>query len=128
MGRRAHFLSWYLHNSRGVAILIQNGVDCTIHKKVLDPLGRYIILKAIIKDKMYVLINVYAPNKDKHIVAFFKNLLITIQKDLDSENNIDLAGDFNCPLNLLSIRKVVILFTENQSHRALTTVCKESLI
>ena len=45
-------------NSRGVAILIKNGVDCTIHKNVLDPLGRYTILKAKIKDKMYVLINV----------------------------------------------------------------------
>ena len=95
--------SFFCHgssNSRGVAILIKNGVDCTIHKKVLDPLGRYIILKAEIKDKMYVLINVYAPNKDKDIVAFLKNLLITIQKeDLDCENNILLGGDFNCPLN-----------------------------
>jgi len=46
-------------NSRGVAVLINKGVDCTIHKKILDPLGRYIILKAEIKDKIYVLINIY---------------------------------------------------------------------
>jgi len=57
-------------NSRGVAILIKKGVDCTIHKKILDPLGRYIILKAEIKDKIYVLVNIYAPNKDKEIVTF----------------------------------------------------------
>ena len=55
-------------NARGVSILIKNGFDCTIHQKILDPLGRFIILKADIKDKTYVLINVYAPNKDKDIV------------------------------------------------------------
>ena len=59
-------------NARGVAILIKNGFDCTIHQKILDPLGRFIILKADIKDKTYVLINVYAPNKDKDLISFFK--------------------------------------------------------
>ena len=48
----------------------------------------------------YVLINIYAPNKDKDIVAFLTKLLITLQnEDLDSENNIVIGGDFNCPLN-----------------------------
>ena len=117
-------------NSRGVAILIKNGVECTIHQKVLHPLGRYIILKAEINDKMYMLINVYAPNKDKDIVAFFNNLLITIQKEaLDSENKIvfNLVEISIALLTLLSIRKVVIPFKENQSHRALT-MCKENTI
>ena len=62
-------------NSRGVAILRKNGVDCTIYRKILDPLGRYIILKAQIQEKIYVLINVYAPNKDKELVKFFDSLL-----------------------------------------------------
>lgn len=66
-------------NSRGVAILIKKGVDCTIHKKILDPLGRYIILKAEIKDKIYVLVNIYAPNKDKEIVTFLNKLVITLK-------------------------------------------------
>ena len=52
-------------NSRGVAILFKNGIDCTINHKIVDPDGRYIILKACIQDRDYVLINVYAPNKDK---------------------------------------------------------------
>ena len=34
-------------NSRGVA-------DCIIHSKILDPVGRFVILKAEIKDKIYV--------------------------------------------------------------------------
>ena len=62
-------------NSRGFAILIKSGVDCTIYRKILDPLGRYIILKAQILEKLYVLINVYAPNKDKELVKFFDSLL-----------------------------------------------------
>ena len=49
---------------------------------------------------MYVLINVYAPNKDKDIVVFLNKLLITAQnEDLDCESNIIIGGDFNCPLN-----------------------------
>ena len=54
-------------NSCGVAILFRKGVDCVIHTKNLDPLERYIILKATIKDKIYILIYIYAPNKDKDI-------------------------------------------------------------
>ena len=88
-------------NARGVAILIKNDFDCTIHQKILDPLGRFIILKADIKDQTYVLINVYAPNKDKGLISFFNNnyLLATLQREnLDWEDNIVIGGDFNCPL------------------------------
>ena len=45
--------------------MFKNGIDCSINHKIVDPEGRYIILKACIQDKDYVLINVYAPNKDK---------------------------------------------------------------
>ena len=104
-------------NSCGVAILVQKDVDCTIHSKILDPLGQFVIVKAEIRDKMYVLIDIYAPNKDANIVSFFNNLLVTLQKNnLDEEENIIMGGDFNCPLNpsidkkggLLNPRKAVI--------------------
>ena len=86
-------------NSRGVAIRFKKGVDCIIHSKILDLAGRYVILKAEIKEKTYLLINIYAPNKDTNIVEFFKDLGTTLQKeDLDEEENIILGGDFNCPL------------------------------
>ena len=109
-------------NSRGVAILVKKGVDCTIHSKILDPLGRYVILKAEINDKMYVLINVYAPNKDTNIINFLNNLLITLRKNnFDEEENIIIGGDFNCPPNpildkkggLLIPRKSVVTTIEN---------------
>ena len=104
-------------NSRGVAILFKKGADCKIHFKILDPLGRYVILKAEIEDKIYVLSNIYAPNKDTAIENFLNNLLMTLQKNnLDEEENIVIGGDFNCHLNptmdkkggLLNPRKSVV--------------------
>ena len=87
-------------NSRGVAILIKKDVDCTIHSKILDPSGQFVIIKIEIEDKMYVLINIYALNRDASIVSFFNNLLATLQKNnVDEEDNIIMGGDFNCPLN-----------------------------
>ena len=67
-------------NSRGFAILLKRGVDISIQSKVLDPLGRFIILKAEIADATYVLINIYAPNKDKEIVKFFQDLTTVLKK------------------------------------------------
>ena len=110
-------------NSRGVAILFKNGFDCTIHQRILDPLGRYLILKIDIKDKTYVIINVYAPNKDKDLISFFNNLLATLQKEnLESEDNIIIGGDFNCPLNPDVDKKGGILF-----KRKSVTACIECL-
>ena len=45
-------------NSCGVAILFKKGFYCTVLSK-FHPLGRYLILKAEIKDKLYVLINIH---------------------------------------------------------------------
>ena len=91
-------------NSQGVAILFKNGIDCSINHKIVDPEGRYIILKACIQD--YVLTNAYAPNKDKDQVNFFNNLLSILQnKNLDSVDNIILGEDLNCPLDPLLDKK-----------------------
>ena len=57
-------------------------------------MGRYIVVKAVIKDKMYVLVNIYAPNKDEDIINFLKKLQT---ENLDSEENIVIGGDFNGP-------------------------------
>ena len=109
-------------NSRGVAILVKKGVDCTIHSKILDPLGRYVILKVENNDEMYVLINVRASNKDTNIINFLNNLLITLRKNnFNKEENIIIGGDFKCPPNpildkkggLLIPRKSVVTTIEN---------------
>ena len=87
-------------NARGVAILLNKGVDCCIQSKIIDPLGRFIIAKVEIEHNLYVLINVYAPNKDKENVKFFNDLLAILRReDLDAEESFIVGGDFNCPLN-----------------------------
>ena len=40
-------------NSCRVAVLIRNGFNCIIQNMVLDPSGRFIILKVTIEDKIY---------------------------------------------------------------------------
>ena len=62
-----------------MAILVKKGVDCTINSKITDPLGRYVMLKAEFEDKMYVLVNIYAPNEDKDIVNCLNNVLMTLR-------------------------------------------------
>ena len=67
---------------------------------VLDPLGCFVISKVQVDDKVYVLVNIYAPNKDKDSILFFKKLHTLPQtENLDSEEDIIVGGDFNCPLN-----------------------------
>ena len=59
-----------------------------------------IILKAGIQDKAYILVNIYAPNKDKVSGKLYKNLHRVLQtKDLDCEENIIIGVDFKCPLD-----------------------------
>ncbi|CAH3184618.1 unnamed protein product, partial [Porites lobata] len=78
-----------------------------------DPLGRFIILKIQIDDKVYVLVNIYAPNKDKDLIQFFRKLHGLLQtEDLDSEENIILGGDFNCP----GIWKMNVSLLEDENY------------
>ena len=66
--------------------------------------------KAEIKDRMYVLINVYASNKDTNIINFLNNLHITLRKNnFHEEENIIIGGDFNCPPNPILDKKVGLL-------------------
>ena len=68
--------------SRGVAILIKKkGVDCIIHSKTIDPLRRFILLRAEIANEKYTLINIYAPNKDNDLINFFENLRKILQEE-----------------------------------------------
>ena len=68
-------------------------------------LSKYGILKADIKDKIYVLINIYAPNKEKDLLTFFNKLIAILQKENLESEDIIIGGDFNCPLNLVFDKK-----------------------
>ena len=87
-------------NSRGVAILLKKGIDCTIHSEIIDPQGRFIILKADIADSKYTLINIYASNKDNDIANFFEKLRkALLEEHFDADEKVIVGGDFNCPMN-----------------------------
>ena len=76
----------YVH---GTAILISNKANCTELSTTADPLGRFIISKVQVDDKVYVLVNIYAPNEDKDSTFFFRKLNTLLQiENLDSEENM----------------------------------------
>ena len=62
-------------------------MNCTLLYTVPDPLGRFVISKVQVDDKVYVLTNIYAPNK----------YILLQTENLDSEGNVIVRGDFNCP-------------------------------
>ena len=87
-----------LLSTRGVAILIRNNFDCIVEEKVADAHGRFLILKVLLNGEQILLVNIYGPNRDNELVAFYLSLLQTIVKnDFHTIENIIMGGDFNCP-------------------------------
>ena len=82
------------NNARGVAILIRNNFDCVIKESVIDTNGRFIILKVLLSGEPALLVNIYGPNRDNELVAFYHTVLQTIvNKNLDDIENIIMGGD-----------------------------------
>ena len=87
-------------NVRGVAILFRNGFDISIDFSKTDTQGRFLVVKGNIEDNMFILANIYAPNRDRCSRIFFDNLQNhLVQFGISAEDNIIIGGDFNCPLN-----------------------------
>ena len=79
----------------------------------------------------YLLINLYAPNKDKDLKEFFKNLLNTSKKEKRKSTprkKFLMRGDFNCPLNPAIDKKEAYLINENRSYHVLGIVYKMNLM
>jgi len=112
-------------NARGVAVLIRRGLDIVIQHEHCDSKGRLIMLNAKIKDKNYFLVNLHGPNKDAEAVRFYQDLSTALRGiDLDSDRNVIVGGDFNCPLDptidkkggILIPRRHVINSIENSQN------------
>ena len=77
-------------NARGVAVLIKRGLDIAIvvEQELLNSNGRSTVLKTLIKDKRYLVANIYGPNKNAEAaVRFYQNLSATLPKmDPSSEH------------------------------------------
>ena len=102
---------------RSVAILLRYGFDCKIKRRIVDPMGRYIGIKAEIKDENYLLFNVYAPNNDSQSAKFYEHIVNVLKKeDQIYADRIIFGGDFNCPLNpsLDKMRGILIIMARKK--------------
>ena len=89
------FFSSYTSRARGVAICFNNTFEYKLINVINDPNGNFIVVKLKINLSDYVLINLYAPNKDDPI--FFQNIY-TLLSNINL-NNIIIGGDWNLVLN-----------------------------
>jgi len=85
------FFSPFTSQSRGVAILIKNGIDCKIHNFQKDDSGNWIALDMSLNNIRITLISLYGPNDDKP--TFYQNIKKLIE-DLNNAHCI-LCGDWN---------------------------------
>ena len=59
------YLSHGTSNTKGVCTLIPEELSAHISHETIDDNGRYVVLKLSLEQEDYLLINVYAPTKDK---------------------------------------------------------------
>ena len=113
-------------NARGVAVLIRSGLDIVISHEHCDSVGWLIMLNAKIKDKNYFLINLYGPNKDAEALRFYQDLSTTLRGlDLDSDSNVVIGGDFNCPIDLTIDKKSGILIPRQHVINSIENIQNE---
>ncbi len=86
-------------NARGAAILLRNGLDIQIDEEFSDDSGRLLVVKAKIQGEPYLLINIYAPNDEKHQTHFYRFLKNLMLSKSSHDQNIVLGGDFNLLLD-----------------------------
>ena len=85
---------WFSHGdskSRGVGIFISKTLDCEVHNILSDDEGRFLILYTMWQQRKFLLVNVYAPNRDTPV--FLQNLIKDIVRF--SPDHTIIAGDFN---------------------------------
>ena len=90
---------YYSHgesNARGVLIAFQNDLDVTIKQKVCDENGRFIVLKCIIQDSSFLIINLYNSNNECEQVGILNRITDVIESiDPDHTGAIIMGGDYN---------------------------------
>lgn len=84
------------NRSRGVAILFKPGLDPTLSNILRDNDGRVISATININGTIMNLMNIYAPTGPKERKEFFESL----RQYQPGDQNLLLAGDFNCIENL----------------------------
>ena len=91
-----HFFAHGDNHSRGVLILIPKDLDFILKSVRIDDEGRFVLLEALIQDTLFLLMNIYAPNKISEQSIFYRDIQKLINKTDDEKNHkIMLEGDFN---------------------------------
>ena len=67
------FHSFGSTQSKGVSIWIRKDLEYKVINSLSDKDGRIIMINIEIEDKIYTLVNIYAPNSPKARNSFFKN-------------------------------------------------------
>lgn len=86
-------------NSRGVAILVKRGTDCSVTRTTTDVSGRCIIITISKDEQTYLLANIYAPTQDHpteqtDLIDFLEEQVMDF-----GEVNLICGGDFNLCMN-----------------------------
>lgn len=86
--------------SAGVAILFS--ADLNVRILSINELenGRLLLIKAKIKERSFVFVNIYAPNIGKDRIKLFEMLKNTLVS-LSQEDFLIIGGDFNCTLDFV---------------------------
>ncbi len=89
------FTACYNSRQRGVAIVIHKNVNFTVLNTVIDPEGRFLIIKLSIFDKKLCIVSIYGPNVDDP--SFFHGFFTALSEQLDCA--LVIGGDLNFGLN-----------------------------
>ena len=114
-------------NSRGVAILLPKDIDTNFEITSIqrDLHGRILIIECKIESQCFIIVNVYAPTKDKaqEQLLFLKNLQNLL--DTYSGNAIIIGGDFNTYLNVSIDKKGGTSERQSEYSQLLQGFCQE---
>lgn len=66
------YMSHGSSNLHEVVVLMKNGLDATVNSKILDPQGRFIVLKVEFNDNIYVLMCMLQ-TKIQNLSHFFRH-------------------------------------------------------
>ena len=89
--RDSVFLSHGEHNAHGTLIAFRENISIEIEDKAIGKQGRYVILKCLIQDSPFLLVNFYNPNNEVEQVK-------TMEKVRDIIENLDPTLNYNLVL------------------------------
>ena len=86
-------------HSKGVLIVVKEGLPIEIKECIRQPGGRVIGLRVSHNENFYFIVNVYAPTKQLEKVKFFKDLYSWLKKHKHTDDSLLLGGDWNSVQN-----------------------------